>query len=58
VNYSENIDFLKSQLEQTQQWLENDGQIRTPYVITMIIKGMIDTEKQIEIFEELEKTRA
>lgn len=52
MNYAENIAFLKSQLDQTQQWLEMDEQ-RPDHVITMIIRGMIETEYQIGHFEDM-----
>jgi hypothetical protein len=57
VNYAENINYLNDQLNQTQYWLENQDLDENPFVVNMIIKGMIETEKQIEYFEGLEKTR-
>jgi hypothetical protein len=51
VNPNEHIDYLKSQLEQTQRWLESDSELRSEHVITMIIRGMIETEQQIENLE-------
>jgi hypothetical protein len=57
LNYTENIKYLNDQLNQTQYWLENQILDDNPFVVNMIIKGMIETEKQIEYFEQLEKTR-
>jgi len=48
---NEHIDYLKSQLEQTQRWMENGSELRSEHVITMIIRGMIETEQQIENLE-------
>lgn len=47
----EHIDYLKSQLDQTQRWLENESELRSANVVNMIIKGMIETERQIEAME-------
>lgn len=47
----EHIDYLKSQLEQTQRWLENESELRSANVVSMIVKGMIETERQIEDME-------
>lgn len=51
MNNNEHIDYLKSQLEQTQRWMENGSELRSEHVITMIIRGMIETEQQIENLE-------
>jgi hypothetical protein len=51
MTQSEHIDYLKSQLEQTQRWMENGSELRSEHIITMIIRGMIDTENQIENLE-------
>ncbi|PUB17952.1 hypothetical protein [Paenisporosarcina sp. OV554] len=48
MNPTENIEYLKSQLEQTQRWMESGSELRSEHIITMIIRGMIDTESQIE----------
>lgn len=53
MNNNEHIEYLKSQLEQTQRWMENGSELRSEHVITMIIRGMIDTENQIENLTEL-----
>jgi hypothetical protein len=51
MNEKEHIDYLKSQLEQTQRWMENGSELRSEHIITMIIRGMIETENQIENLE-------
>ena len=48
---TEHIEYLKSQLEQTQRWMESDSELRSEHIITMIIRGMIETEQQIENLE-------
>ena len=49
---SEHIEYLTSQLEQTQRWLESESELRSEHVISMIIRGMIETEQQIKNLEE------
>ena len=51
MNTNEHIEYLKSQLEQTQRWMEDDSELRSEHIITMIIRGMIETENQIEHLE-------
>jgi hypothetical protein len=51
MNEKEHIEYLKSQLEQTQRWMENGSELRSEHIITMIIRGMIETEQQIENLE-------
>lgn len=51
MNPTEHIEYLKSQLEQTQRWMENGSELRSEHIITMIIRGMIETEHQIENLE-------
>ena len=55
MNPTENIEYLTSQLEQTQRWLEEGSELRSENIITMIIRGMIDTENQIESLKKLER---
>ena len=49
---TEHIEYLTSQLEQTQRWLEEGSELRSEHVISMIIRGMIETEQQIKNLEE------
>lgn len=55
MDYAGNVKYLKDQLDQTQLWLENQNLDNNPFVLNMIIKGMIETERQIEYFEGLDK---
>ncbi|MGB5945319.1 hypothetical protein [Paenisporosarcina sp.] len=53
MNQQEHIEYLKSQMEQTQRWMENGSELRSEHIITMIIRGMIETENQIENLEKV-----